>query len=426
MPVTRPWKRLLGIDVLTAAKARITEVFDHYPRIYLSGPSGKDSGVLMHLVCDEARHRGRRVGVLYLDLEAQYRATIEFVRGMVATYADCIDPYWVALPLHLRNAVSALHPYWIAWDPACPEAWVRPPPSEAITDPARFPFYRVPWEDGSALGRGAMEFEEFVPAFGQWYADGQACACFVGVRAAESLNRWRAISGDHARWGGRKWTTWKGQGLYNAYPLYDWKTEDVWTYYGKTGLPYPRTYDLMHRAGVPLSLQRICQPYGDDQRRGLWLYSVLEPETWTRVVARVAGANHGALYAGVPGNVLGNRKVTCPPGHTWESFAAFLLDSMPAQEAEHYRAKIGVFIRWYWARGYADGIPDEADPKAEAARKAPSWRRICKMILKNDRMCKALGFGQTKPEHYERYLKVQKHKESLWRTANNGLLHNPR
>ena len=46
----------------------------------------------------------------------------------------------------------------------------------------------------------------------------------------------------------------------------------------------------MHKAGVKLSLQRICQPYGDDQRRGLWLFHLIEPETWAKVVARVNGA----------------------------------------------------------------------------------------------------------------------------------------
>lgn len=412
------WKHHLDVDVLTAARQRIAEVFDEFPRVYLSGPSGKDSGVMMHLVCEEARRRGRRVGVLFVDLEAQYAATITFVREMFARYTDAIDPYWVALPLHLRNAVSQHQPYWISWDPACSEAWVRRPPPEAITDPPRFPFYVAPWEDPSqALGRNAMEFEEFVPRFGEWYAQGQACACFVGVRAAESLNRWRAISGDHARWRDRKWTTWKGGALFNAYPIYDWKVEDVWTFYGKTGLPYPETYDLMHRAGVPLGLQRICQPYGDDQRRGLRLFAVLEPETWTRVVARVAGANTGALYAGVRGNVLGNGKVELPPGHTWESFTRFLLASMPEREAEHYEAKINVFLRYWWGRGYTTGIPDAVDPKVESARKAPSWRRIAKVILKNDHLCKGLSFGATKPEHYERYLKVQRKKEALWRAV---------
>ena len=37
-------KRPLDIDVLQAARERIAWVFDSFPKIYLSGPSGKDSG----------------------------------------------------------------------------------------------------------------------------------------------------------------------------------------------------------------------------------------------------------------------------------------------------------------------------------------------------------------------------------------------
>ncbi len=404
-------KRRLGIDVLTAARQRVAAIFDAFPHVYLSGPSGKDSGVMMHLVCQEARKRGRRVGVLYVDLEAQYALTIASVREMFDLYADVIDPYWVALPLHLRNAVSMHDPYWICWDPRCSEAWVREPDPRSITDPSRFPFYRAP--DGAG---DAMEFEEFVEGFGHWYGGGEATACFVGIRAAESLNRWRAVTGDHRRFDGHKWTTWKQGALYNAYPIYDWQTADIWTYYGKTGLPHNRIYDLMHKAGVPISQQRICQPYGDDQRRGLWLYHVLEPATWSRVVARVSGARSGALYASKSGNIQGSRVVTLPPSHdSWESFARFLLASMPEPEARHYKDKISVFLRWYETRGYGDGIPDEAEPQAEAARRAPSWRRVCKTILKNDRLCKGLGFSQTDSSGYEKYKATMKKRAATWR-----------
>ncbi len=383
-------KMPLDHNVLVAAQRRIAWVFDTFPMVYLSGPSGKDSSVMMHLACVEARKRGRKIGVLYLDLEAQYTATIEHVREMVALYADVIDPYWLAIPIHLRNAVSALDPYWIAWDPIKTADWVRPQPREAITDWARFPWYKPPWT-GPDGKRTAMEFEEIIAAFGEWYGEGKATCCLVGIRSDESLNRWRTISSNRkARFEGLAWTTWKGGSVFNAYPIYDWRTEDVWTYFGRTGLPYNHIYDLMHRAGVPLSQMRICQPYGDDQRRGLWLYHVLEPNTWGAVVARVQGANQGALYAGKRGNILGNGKVTKPEGHTWESYAMFLLGSMPEAESEHYKDKIATFIS-VWRDKQGVTIVDEADPKLESARKVPSWRRIVKVILKNDRIGKGLS-----------------------------------
>jgi predicted phosphoadenosine phosphosulfate sulfurtransferase len=390
----------LGVDVLTAARQRIARVFDEFARVCVSFSGGKDSTVMLHLVMDEARARQRRVGVLFIDLEAQYRLTIEHTAALFAEYAPWIDPYWVALPLNLRNAVSVFEPQWRCWEPADRDNWVREPHESSITaPPPDWPWFR-----------SGMEFEEFVPAFAHWYSQGALTATLVGIRTQESLNRWRTIArANKTRWNGLPWTTWLGgvaPSVYNAYPIYDWQTEDVWRYHAH----YPerrhnRLYDLMHGAGLTIHQQRICQPYGDDQRRGLWLYHVIEPETWGRVVARVAGANQGALYVQERGNVMGNHRVTLPPGHTWESFVELLLSTMPHATAEHYRMKIGVFLRWWAKKGVAE-IPDEADAKDEAGRKAPSWRRIAKAILRNDYWCKGLSFTQHESQSYERYRKI--------------------
>lgn len=410
-------KRILDVSVLEAAQERIAWVFDSFSKIYLSGPSGKDSGVMMHLVCAEARRRGRKVGVLYIDLEAQYECTIAHVREMVTLYADVIDLHWVALPIHLRNAVSVGQPYWICWDAEERERWVRQPPPEAITDPARYPFFVPPWTRGGV--RAAQEFEEFVDHFGHWYADGEACACLVGIRTDESLNRWRAIArARKSRLENKPWTAWKGGTLFNVYPIYDWKTEDIWTFHGRTRLPNNPLYDQMYKAGLSIHQMRICQPYGDDQRRGLAMWHIIEPDTWSRVVARVAGARYGALYAGQRGNILGNGKVTLPASHpTWESYVRFLLDSLPESEREHYENKIAVFRQW-WREKRGMEIVDEADPKIEAKKKAPTWRRVAKTILLNDRMCRRLSFSQQRSSEtaFERYRKLMKQRRSKWGT----------
>lgn len=397
-------KKPLGINVLDAAIKRISYVFDNFQKIYLSFSGGKDSTVMLHLVAEEARRRNRKFALLFIDLEAQYKLTIDHVTNCFDMYSDVVDPYWVSLPLHLRNAVSQYEPHWICWDKNKEKDWVRTPPKIAITDTNFFPFFDP-----------GMEFEEFVEGFGEWYSEGEQTACLVGIRADESLNRYRSIASDKkSRYRGHSWTTWKGGSLYNTYPLYDWRTEDIWIYHGKYGKPYNLLYDLMHKAGLSIHQQRICQPYGDDQRKGLWLFHILEPETWGKVVARVNGANQGALYASESGNVLGRIRITRPEGHTWESFANLLLNSMPEKTQEHYRNKIAVFIKWYETRGYPDGIPDEANPKEEAARTVPSWRRICKTLLRNDYWCKGLSFSQTKSEAYESYLRMMKNRRRVW------------
>jgi predicted phosphoadenosine phosphosulfate sulfurtransferase len=398
-------KAPLGVDVLTAARERIAWTFDNFERVYVSFSAGKDSTVMVHLVEDEARKRGRRFGLLLVDLEGQYRVTIEHAREVFAGLADMTDQFWVALPIALRNAVSVYEPQWLAWDPNREEAWIRPRPVGAIGEEGYFPFF----------GRG-MEFEEFVPEFGEWYADGVETACLVGIRADESLNRFRTIaSTSKTRKDGKQWTSLVTDHVYNVYPIYDWKTQDIWGYHGKNpDRPYNRLYDLMGMAGLSIHQMRICQPYGDDQRRGLWLFHLIEPETWARVVARVNGANGGALYMQEWGNINGYRRITKPPGHTWQSFAELLAGSMPPQAERHYKDKIILFQKWWMERGYPDGIPDEAPYDLEAKRLAPSWRRVCKTLLRNDYWCKGLGFTQHKSDAYRKYQDLMRRRRTQW------------
>lgn len=374
--------------------------------MYVSFSGGKDSTVMLHLVMDEAIKRGRKVGVLFIDLEGQYKLTIDHVHACFDMYADHIEPYWVCLPIHLRNAVSVFETHWVCWEESRRPAWVREFPEMAIVDPQAFPFFH-----------DAMEFEEFVPEFGEWYSHGERCACFVGIRSDESLNRYRTISSlTKTPLENKQWTTLVTPHVYNIYPVYDWRTEDIWTYHGKQpDKPYNKLYDLMWKAGLTVHQMRICQPYGDDQRRGLWLFHLIEPETWARVVARVNGANSGALYVQETGNVTGYRRISKPAGHTWRSFAALLVGSMPPRTREHYENKVAIFQKWWMERGYPDGIPDEADYKLEADRKVPSWRRVCKSLLRNDYWCKGMSFTQHRSEAYQKYLDLMKRRRADWK-----------
>lgn len=396
-------RRMLGVDVLTAARERIAWSFDTFERVCVSFSGGKDSTVMTHLVMERARELDRRVAVLFIDWEAQFQLTIDHVREIFDRYADHIDPYWVALPLTTTNACSQIEPEWTCWDPVKRDMWVREPPADAIIDGARFPFWYP-----------EITFEEFIEQWSRWLSDdGSATAQFVGIRTAESLNRWRAVSKRRkSRLEGRPWTAWKGGCSFNIYPIYDWRTADVWTFHAQTGLPYNRLYDRMHAAGVSPHKMRICEPYGDEQRQGLWLFHAIEPRTWAKVCARVAGANNGALYAGEKGNILGNRKIELPEGHTWRSFADLLLDTMPESTAEHYRNKIARYV-WYCTEKLDIPVPDE-QPGDTGSQDVPSWRRICKTLLKNDYWCMGLSFGPQKPAAYERYKKIMRRNREKW------------
>ena len=390
-------KRFLNTTVLSAAKERISKVFDNFERVYISFSGGKDSSVMTHLVLDEAIKRNRKVGLLIIDLEAQYSDTITHVEQMIDMYKNNIDLHWICAEMLLRNAVSNYEPRWVCWDEEKKDLWIREKP-ELASDMTQYDFFQP-----------KMEFEEFMVLFGNWYADGKDTAAFIGIRADESLHRYRAIVSEkqglmYNHW---KWTTKVSKNLFNIYPIYDWKTEDIWVFHGKNKhLPHNRVYDQMTKAGVKLSQQRLCQPYGDDQRRGLWLYHILEPDTWYKLVERVNGANSGALYIQENGNMTGYNRITKPENHTWQSFCNLLLSTMPKQTSDHYKARFKKFIAGWKLRGYRK-IPDEAPHDLEVKQWAPSWRRMCRVILRNDYWCKGLGQAQPKSEAYGKYKAIK-------------------
>jgi predicted phosphoadenosine phosphosulfate sulfurtransferase len=390
-------KKYIDKTVLEAARERISQSFDMFDHLYASVSGGKDSTVMMHLVMEEAIKRNRKVGILIIDLEAQYDDTIKHLHELVKKYQDYIELHWVCAELLLRNAVSNFEPKWLCWDYEKEESWIRPKPHYAA-DLSQYDFYHP-----------KMEFEEFMVLFGQWYSKRGETGAFIGIRSDESLHRYRAII---SRKTGLKkndmiWTTKVVGGLYNLYPIYDWKTEDIWVYFGKNPhLSSNPIYSKMSLAGVPISQQRLCQPYGDDQKRGLWLYHILEPETWFRLINRVSGVNSGALYINESGNMTGYRYVTKPDGFTWQEYTNMLLSSLPKKTRENYVHRFKKFIVGWKKRGY-EIIPDEAPHDLEVACWAPSWKRMARCILRNDYYCKGLGQPQPKSEAYQKFKSIQ-------------------
>lgn len=400
-------KTYLNKDVYTSAIERYEYIFTNFDRVCISFSNGKDSGVLLNLAIEVARRLNKLpVNILYIDFEAQYKHAIDFTH--YTFNRPEVQGWWVCLPIHLRNAVSQFQPHWLCWDKTKKDAWVRQIPKNkyVVSDKNYFPFFLE-----------GMEFEEFVPEFAKWFSQGKKTACCVGIRSDESLNRFRTIKSDtKITLDNLQWTTKlfpkDNSEIYNCYPIYDWRVEDIWRANGKFGWQYNRIYDIMHLAGVSLSKQRLCQPYGDDQRQGLYLFKILEPETWAKVVNRVEGANFGNRYTENDRTTLGNYKVNLPKGHTYESYAKFLLKTMPPYLAEHYQIKIDKFLAW-WENEGIKIIPDYDDPKKEASKKVPSWRRICKVLLKNDYWCKGLSFAQTKREMEKQIEMITRYTEEL-------------
>ena len=424
-------------NVLEASKNRVKYIFDEFENIYVSFSGGKDSGVCMHLMCEEARKRNRKIGVLFIDIEAHYQMTIDYSIQMIEKYKDVITPYWVCLPMLTDNSLSYDEMTWSWWETEKKDIWVREMPTmEYVINVDNNPIDYYKYN---------MTFEDFVAKFGKWFGKDEKTACIIGIRTQESLNRWRALTTKNKRkYKDIMYSTQVDENVYNFYPIYDYTTEDIWTYYGKTGNEYNKFYDLMYKAGVSIHSMRIDEPFGDTAKAGLNMFKIIEPKTWVKIVGRVAGANFGNIYAN---STINTANYKLPKGHTWESFTYFLLDTLPKNASDHYKEKFNKFIKWWTEKGsgmrqedidilninYNGAIFQTGEmstrgnkdkevikfnhvvdtiPELDSKQDVLTWKRMAMCIIKNDYFCKSLSFGISK-EQLKRRKETMKKYESI-------------
>lgn len=433
----RSWRQYIPeVNVYEAARKRLDFLFAEFPRIYLSFSGGKDSGVMLNLMLDYMREHGitRKIGLMVLDNEANYEYSLEFMHSILGKNLDLLDIYWCCLPITLPCTVSSYAVDWQCWGEADRDRWIRPMPEQPyIVNLENCPF---------DFFRENMGYEEFWDRFGDWYAQGERCACLIGIRTVESLNRFRAILNPRKElWKGQMWTKRNTEHVYNCYPLYDWRTEDIWTANARFGWEYNKLYDVFYRAGVPVHSMRVASPFMSESKSSLGLYRVIDPHIWARLCARVQGANFIATY----GKQLSYRSIALPDGHTWKSFTKFLLDTLPEEVAANFRRRfVQSFKVWgRTGRGLPNSViaelrehgilfklngttahgnktlqrvqirrfPDHLDMLSCHPGMVASWKRFALTILKNDHTCKYMGLAPTREQADRQREITQKYKD---------------
>ncbi len=423
-------------NVYDAANERFKFIFKNFDRIYLSFSGGKDSGVMLNMAIDYMRRHKikKKIGLMTLDNEANYEYSLSFMHSIVQKNLDLLDVYWCCLPITLPCTVSQYAVEWQCWGERDKTRWIRPmPQQEYIVNMGNheFPFFR---ED--------MNYDEFWNEFGDWYSQGKRTACLIGIRTVESLNRFRAIMNTEKEiLKGQMWTKKNTDNVYNCYPLYDWRTEDIWTANAKFGWEYNQLYDIFYKAGVPVHKMRVASPFMSESKSSLGMYRVIDPNVWARLCARVQGANFIATY----GKQLGYRSFKLPPNHTWKSFVKFLLDTLPKEVSENFKLR---FIQSFkvWGR-VGRGLPKKIIKELQkfsipfklngktahgnktlnrvVIRKFPdhldmlscnngvvaSWKRFAITILKNDHTCKYMGLAPTKEQALRQRYIMEKYKK---------------
>lgn len=421
-------------NVYETTMERIKYIFNEFDHVYISFSGGKDSGVMLNLCLQYLKQNNinRKITLMHLDYEAQYEMTTDYVQLMEDKYRDYLKIYHVCVPFKVKTCTSMYQDYWRPWEEKLEDIWVRKLPQIAMTK-KDFDFYKDDMWD--------YEFQEKLSRWIHKREKAKKTAVLVGIRTQESLHRWRAIHKEReSYYKGKKYSKKIDSNVYNFYPIYDWTTEDIWIANGKFGFEYNKLYDLYYQAGLPIDMMRVASPFLSEGQETLKLYKIIEPHTWGKLVSRVNGVNFTGIYGGT--SAIGWKSITKPKHFTWKQYMEFLLDTLPVDTKEKYLEKLETSINFWKTKGgvLSDEIISELDSLSikyelgthnyKSDKKAvkldylddldikdfksiPTYKRMCICILKNDHMCKYMGFSQTKQEMKKRKEAIQKYEKIL-------------
>jgi len=265
------------MDVVTAAMRRIKNVFSNGLPVYLAFSGGKDSLVMADMTL-RLIHAGKidpsLLTVQFIDEEAIYTSVDDITHEWRRKFlqAGARFDWWCIEVKHFSayNQLTADESY-TCWDHTKEDVWVRRPPPFAL-------------RNHPLLRPGIDNYQMFLPKV---TGDG---ITLLGVRASESVQRLQYMAGLRLGAGGGI------TGENKIYPIYDWKTRDVWLYLKEYKVDIPIIYLWMYQAGINKNQLRICQYFSVDCVGSLVHIAEYEPGLWEKVIRREPNAYLAALY----------------------------------------------------------------------------------------------------------------------------------
>ncbi len=305
-----------NIDVVTAAKTRIKNVFANGLPVYMSFSGGKDSLCVAQIVYSLIQSKeinAAQLTVIFIDEEAIFPCIEETVKAWRKKFLMTGASFnWYCLEVRHFSCFNQLtaDESFICWDRTKQSVWVRQPPSYAIRS---HPLLK-PREDN---------YQAFLPRATK---DG---IMLSGVRAAESVQRLQYMAALNM---GAKGITNNRQ----IYPIYDWKTSDVWLFLKEQHVEIPSVYLYMWQAGISKGQLRVSQFFSSDTAACLVRMNEYYPDLMERVIRREPNAYLAALYwdSEMFGRSTHTRKET--EGKKDVDYKAALMDMLLKNPGKHF------------------------------------------------------------------------------------------
>lgn len=315
-------------NVLEETQKRISYIFDEFDNIIVSISGGKDSTVLAYLALQEAKKRGRKIGLFFLDEEVMYNATIEQVEYLMNLYPENTIRFWLQIPFHLTNSTSFEDGQVDCWEKAKKPLWLHKRSSKNILT--------QPWTHETKIADKNKGFGFYDVLYNFEYSH-QNTAHLVGLRAVESPNRWRTMV-KNPGYKGIYWSTKRdGENNISFYPIYDWLVSDIWKYIGDNNIKYHKYYDFQFLKGVHPHLMRVSSLTHEKSFKSIQDLPEFEFDTYEKLLKRIKGISFAQETAK-------NKKMfkvqELPKNYkTWKEYRDFLLLTYPDE------SKKGIFVK---------------------------------------------------------------------------------
>lgn len=252
---------------MTAARERIAHVYDAFDHTVVMFSGGKDSLALLLLVAEH--HKENNLGpvkVAFRHEEVINPSVLRFVEGF--RDKDWCELYWFCLTMENGKFVLGQRERYLEWDPN--REWVGEQPEWAITNA----------DLGLPLDK-RMDQNSVDDYIADHICPPGKVAFFTGIRAAESLVRFRSVT----------------QKLNENYissiehnaksrvklckPIYDWQENDVLKFIHDCGEEWCPVYEAQDIAGIGLRVSTALHVVAAKKFDKL---AEIEPEFYQRIV----------------------------------------------------------------------------------------------------------------------------------------------
>lgn len=349
-------RKKIGVDVYTAAVARVTALLEEGHRLVVSFSAGKDSCVALEVTIAAARAVGRLpVDVVMRDEEIMYPGSYEYAERVYAR-KDEVRFHWLVARQPIVNVFNRKAPYYWVFDEALrPEQWVRTFPDYAI---------HIPQKNIEAMNIP----ERFPPA------PGKQLISVMGLRVQESKGRLFGLfsAGSHLTKPNR-------HGVRHLWPIYDWTDDDVWKAVLDNKWDYNNAYDTLFRLGMPKRRLRIAPPtLNAASASSLPFAAKAWPKWFGKVCIRLPGVRQVALF-GIRA-VSPERRL----GETWKDTFGRLCLGPDTPDWIKERAVLGR-DGYLHAHGRHSTAPfPDVDPCQQCTKDTGSWRNLTRALYGGD------------------------------------------